>query len=172
MTKMPSTAPVRYTSVDSPVGRLWVAYDGDRICAAMLVGDEREFVARGESEIGRPLVRDAAPPPDLIAAIERRLAEGSPVSFDLDRFTPFQRAVLEAVAAIPMGEVRTYGEVALDVGRPGAARAVGEVMRTNQIPVLIPCHRVVRAGGDIGRYSPDPAIKHRLLVLEGALSEE
>jgi methylated-DNA-[protein]-cysteine S-methyltransferase len=77
--------------------------------------------------------------------------------------------VLEAVAAIPRGEVRTYGEVALEVGHPGAARAVGEVMRTNRIPVLIPCHRVVRSGGDVGQYSPDPIMKRRLLKAEGAL---
>ena len=163
---------IHYTSVETPVGRLWVAYDGELVCGAMLDAEERTFVGRCEAELGRPLFPDPAPPRGLIEAVEQRLSDGSPLSFDLERFTPFQRAVLEEVAAIPLGEVRTYGEVALAVGHPGAARAVGEVMRTNQIPLLIPCHRVVRAGGDIGRYSPDPAIKRRLLTIEGVLTPD
>jgi methylated-DNA-[protein]-cysteine S-methyltransferase len=172
MTATTATTPIRYTSVETPVGRLWVGYESGRVCAAMLTEDEQRFVAEYRAAFGRPMEPDPSPPADLLAAITQRLADGGDVPFDLDRFTPFQRAVLEAVAAIPAGEVRTYGEVALAVGRPRAARAVGEVMRTNQIPVLIPCHRVVRASGDIGRYSPDPAIKRRLLILEGALPDE
>jgi O-6-methylguanine DNA methyltransferase len=165
-------SPLQYTSVESPVGRLWFAYDGERVCGAKLTEDEHEFLIHVESELGRPLQADPDPPARLVAAVNQRLTTGTPVPFDLDDFTPFQRAVLEAVAAIPPGEVRTYGEVALAVGHPGAARAVGEVMRTNRIPVLIPCHRVVRAGGGIGGYSPDPSIKRRLLVLEGALDSD
>lgn len=170
MSSRTKTASVRYTSVETPVGRLWIAYDGDVVCGAMLGAEEHAFVVRCEDELDRPLQPDPAPPRQLLEAVERRLAVGSPLTFDLERFTPFQRAVLEEVAAIPRGEVRTYGEIALAVGRPGAARAVGEVMRTNQIAVLIPCHRVVRAGGDIGRYSPDPSIKRYLLTIEGALT--
>src|SRR5262245_58581394 len=135
----------------------------------MLGTNEGSFAARCERDLDRRVEKDPTPPPELLGAIERRLEEGSPLDFDLERFTDFQRDVLEEVAAIPSGEVRPYGEVAMAVGRPGAARAVGEVMRKNQIAVLIPCHRVVRAGGDIGRYSPDPSIKHRLLEVEGAL---
>jgi len=160
-----------YTSVETAVGRLWISYAGGRVCAAMLTEDEGTFVERCQRELDRPLEYDPHPPEDLLAAVQVRLQDGAPVPFDLDRFTPFQRAVLQAVASIPRGEVRTYGEIAIAVGRARAARAVGEVMRTNQIPVLIPCHRVVRAGGDIGNYSPDPSIKRRLLAIEGALQD-
>jgi methylated-DNA-[protein]-cysteine S-methyltransferase len=160
---------LRFTNVDTPVGQLWVGYDERGVCLAMLGDSEQAFVERALDSLDRVAVRDSDPPLELLAAIEDRVEKDAPLGFNLDRFTPFQRAVLEAVAAIPRGEVRSYGEVALEVGHPGAARAVGEVMRTNRIPVLIPCHRVVRSGGDIGRYTPDPAIKRRLLRLEGAL---
>lgn len=159
-----------FTSVDTPVGPLWVGYDEGGVCLAMLGDSEQAFVERAMDSLGRVAVRDPEPPADLLAAIEDRVETDASIGFNLERFTPFQRAVLEAVAAIPRGEVRTYGEVAFEVGHPGAARAVGEVMRTNRIPVLIPCHRVVRSGGDIGRYSPDPIIKRRLLIAEGALT--
>jgi O-6-methylguanine DNA methyltransferase len=163
------TDELRYTSVETSVGRLWVGYDKEGVCLAMLSDSEQAFVERALDSLGREAVRDPQPKPEILGAIEDRVQNDGPVRFNLERFTPFQRAVLETVAAIPRGEVRTYGEVALEVGHPGAARAVGEVMRTNRIPVLIPCHRVVRSGGDIGRYSPDPAIKRRLLAAEGAL---
>lgn len=164
------TVRLRYSGLPTSVGRLWIAYDAEgHICMTMLRADENAFVARCRRELQAGVERDPEPPPDLVKAVEARLAGDAPLPFQLDDFTPFQRAVLEAVAAIPRGEVRTYGEVASSVGHPGAARAVGEVMRTNRIPVLIPCHRVVRAGGDVGRYTPDPAIKRQLLIEEGAL---
>ena len=164
---------LRFTCVVTPVGSLFVGYDDDGICLAMLGESEQAFVERALDELGQVPMHDPEPPADLVAAIEDRLENNGPIKFNLDlyRYTPFQRAVLEAVVAIPRGEVRTYGEVALEVGRPGAARAVGEVMRTNRIPVLIPCHRVVRSGGDVGRYTPDPAIKRRLLAVEGAIDD-
>ena len=162
---------IRYTTVDTPGGQLFVGYDENGICVAMLGESEQAFVERALDELGCVPTYDADPPREILAAIEDRLQHNGPIRFNLEPYgyTPFQRAVLEAVVAIPRGEVRTYGEVALEVGHPGAARAVGEVMRTNRIPVLIPCHRVVRSGGDIGRYSPDPTIKRRLLAAEGAL---
>jgi methylated-DNA-[protein]-cysteine S-methyltransferase len=160
---------IRYTSVVTPVGSLWVGYDESGVCVAMLGESEQAFVERALDSLGRNAIRDPEPPGEILAAIEGRVEKDGPIRFNLSRFTPFQRAVLEAVAAIPRGEVRSYGEIAWEVGHPGAARAVGEVMRTNRIPILIPCHRVVRSGGDIGRYTPDPAIKRRLLQIEGAL---
>ena len=162
---------LRYTEVETPVGPLLVGYDEGGVCIAMLGDSEQAFVERSLDSLGRLPARDPEPPVDLLAAIQDRIERNTPIHFNLGRQTPFQRAVLEAVAAIPRGEVRTYGEVALEVGHPGAARAVGEVMRTNRIPVLIPCHRVVRAGGDIGNYSPDPSFKRRLLRAEGALAD-
>ena len=161
--------PLRYTSFPTAVGRLWVAYADGAICLTLLGTDPNAFLGRCREELGREPEADPDPPPAIVQGVQARLNGDAPLEFDLRSRTPFQRAVLQAVAAIPRGEVRTYGEIALAVGRPGAARAVGEVMRTNRIPVLIPCHRVVRAGGDVGGYTPDPAIKRRLLEIEGAL---
>jgi len=96
--------------------------------------------------------------------------EGGPVTFhlpvDLSGYSHFQRSVLEELAAIPWGTTRTYGEVAQAVGRPRAARAVGQACGQNRIPVVIPCHRVTAAGG-LGGFGAGLAWKRRLLALEG-----
>jgi len=160
---------LRLTSVDTPVGTLLVAYQGNTVVASKLADDEAAFAAECADDLDAELERDGERTTGMSATLFARVHANASLSFDLEGRTPFQRAVLEYVAAIPRGEVRTYGEVARAVGHPGAARAVGEVMRKNRIAVLIPCHRVVRAGGDIGRYTPDPAVKRRLLLAEGAL---
>lgn len=82
------------------------------------------------------------------------------------RQTPFAKLVRAAVQKIPRGETRTYGEIAREVGRTGAARAVGTIMKQNYDP-LIPCHRVVRADGSVGAYNRGgPAAKRALIVAE------
>ena len=82
--------------------------------------------------------------------------------------TEFQRKVLDGCRAIPPGETLSYGELAQIAGAPGAARAVGNVMKTNKLPLVVPCHRVVGSGGALGGYSaPDGlAMKKRLLERE------
>ena len=79
----------------------------------------------------------------------------------------FERAVYEALLAIPPGETVSYGELAEMAGYPRAARAVGNAMAGNPIPVVVPCHRVIRSDGTMGRYGNDPRWKERLLVHEG-----
>lgn len=83
--------------------------------------------------------------------------------------SPFRRAVLAVVRAVPYGTTLTYGEVALRAGSPRAARAVGQVLARNPLPIVIPCHRVLAAGGRPGGYSGGAglATKRRLLALEG-----
>ncbi|ACA60035.1 methylated-DNA--[protein]-cysteine S-methyltransferase [Candidatus Desulforudis audaxviator] len=97
---------------------------------------------------------------------------GRAVDFDLipvdwSGYTPFQRAVLEAVREVPWGETRTYGELARLVGRPRASRAVGNALGTNRTPLVVPCHRIIRAGGALGGFGGGPELKDRLLRLEG-----
>ncbi len=84
------------------------------------------------------------------------------------RGSPFQRAVWEALRTIPWGEVESYGEVAARLGCPGAARAVGGANHQNPIAILIPCHRVVQAGGRLGGYGGGPEVKRWLLAHEAA----
>ena len=89
------------------------------------------------------------------------------VPVDLATTTAFDRRVLAAMAAIQYGETRTYGELARAVGSPGAARAVGHACGRNPVPVLLPCHRVVRSGGGLGGYSGGGLdVKAALLALE------
>lgn len=121
----------------------------------------------------RPLKRNA--PPSRWAALLERYFAGEAVEFDLDLeryaelagLTPFERDVYAALGGVPRGSVISYGELAAVAGHPGAARAVGSVMARNELPVILPCHRVVRSDGSLGLYGDDPQWKHRLLVLEG-----
>jgi methylated-DNA-[protein]-cysteine S-methyltransferase len=86
---------------------------------------------------------------------------------DFSGYTPFQKLVLELVRSIPCGEFRTYGQVSLQAGLLKGARAVGGVMRANRTPLVIPCHRVLAAGGKLGGFSGGLDMKRYLLELEG-----
>jgi methylated-DNA-[protein]-cysteine S-methyltransferase len=85
---------------------------------------------------------------------------------DLNGLTPLQRATLKAVAAVPYGEVRSYSEIAAQVGRPQACRFVGTTLSRNPFPIFIPCHRIVRADGSLGGFSGGTDLKQRMLLLE------
>jgi O-6-methylguanine DNA methyltransferase len=91
------------------------------------------------------------------------------VRYDLSGLTEFEQAVLRKTLEIPRGEVRTYSWVAREIGRPRAVRAVGTALANNPIPILIPCHRVVRSDGVIGQYGAGgPEAKFKILAHEGA----
>lgn len=177
-------AALRYATLETPLGRLGLAYRNARVvyCAAVypslptslpqgergdpLVTFERA-VAR---EIGEWPEQDAAAPAPLQRAVRDHLAGRRRFKeVDLSWLKPFQRRVLEKTAQIPRGEVRPYGWIAREIGAPGAVRAVGTALGHNPVPFLIPCHRVVRSDGSLGEYSGGgPAVKERVLLLEGA----
>lgn len=90
----------------------------------------------------------------------------SGLSFDLEGFTPFEKKILRALSKMDLGEVRSYADLARAAGSPRASRAVGSVMGKNRLPILLPCHRVVRADGSLGGYSKGLIWKRRLLALE------
>ena len=109
------------------------------------------------------------------AAMIGQYFEGKPVAFDqlkmdLSTFTPAEQKVLKTLAKIRRGQVVTYQELAEKAGFPKGARFVGNVMRKNRLPVLLPCHRVLRSGGGLGGYSLGLSWKKRLLELEGVRS--
>lgn len=113
---------------------------------------------------------------DLIERVQE-FARGEPTDFsdvavDTRGATSFQRRVIDACRAIPWGETLTYGQLARIVGRPGAARAVGSVMSSNRVPLVVPCHRVVAASGGLGGFSAPQgiAMKRRLLAAEQRVS--
>lgn len=111
--------------------------------------------------------------PDALAVPAEQLMEyfaGKRREFDLDvdltGTTEFQRAVLTAVRDVPYGQTVTYGELASELGRPGGGRAVGSALGENPVPVVIPCHRVVRTDGEVGGYTAGSGYKEQLLELE------
>ena len=162
-------APTLYAPMDTPLGHIWVAYREDviRYVSSM---DEQSFLARAREILDEPLFREEQPPTAVmrrvVAAIEGR--RPLPEQVDLSTVTPFQRAVLEATLRIPRGEVRSYAWIARELGRPRAVRAVGTALARNPIQYVIPCHRVIRSGGDLGNYSGGGVVtKERALQYEG-----
>jgi methylated-DNA-[protein]-cysteine S-methyltransferase len=101
----------------------------------------------------------------------RRFASGEPVGFNdvplsLDHLTPFGRHVVAACQRITWGHTRSYGDLAAECGSPGAARAVGSVMAKNRFPLIVPCHRVLASGGELGGYSAPEGLKMKRRLLE------
>ena len=117
---------------------------------------------------GRPAARSDALPDDLYDAIERAFATGrrDELTFDFEGATPFQQSVWEACLGVPAGETRTYAEIATVIHRPNAVRAVGTALGSNPIPVLVPCHRVLRTDGSLGGYAFGELVKQKLLDRE------
>jgi methylated-DNA-[protein]-cysteine S-methyltransferase len=103
----------------------------------------------------------------LIRAVEGILSNGTVIrNIKLDvSLTPFQWQVLETIQQIPFGETRTYREVAAMIGKPKAARAVGQALKKNPLPLIFPCHRILAAKG-LGGFSSGLAVKKYLLDLE------
>ena len=130
----------------------------------------RERVAREH-----PSVREMEPPDRIrqVAASVARLVEGgseglAEVPLDWGGVTPFQRRVYEAAREIPPGETRSYGELAMRMGSPGGARAVGHALGRNPFVLVVPCHRVLAANGGLGGFSAHGGVrtKRRLLDIE------
>lgn len=104
-----------------------------------------------------------------LTAASRRVGKPALPPLDLSRGTKFRLRVWEELRRIPRGETRGYGEIAGELGRRKAARAVGGACGANPIPVLIPCHRVLAANGGLGGFSGGLEWKRRLLAIEGVL---
>jgi O-6-methylguanine DNA methyltransferase len=160
----------RMAPMDSPLGTLWVAWNGRGISEVELAPDGAEAAARHERRTGRRTSVAAALPHELAAAIGRRLAGETRVRIPLDLRgrTEFEVAVWTKALEIPRGEVRPYGWIAAEIGRPKAVRAVGTALGHNPVPLIVPCHRVVRTDGTIGQYSlGGPGNKRTILAAEG-----
>jgi len=160
--------------MDSPVGPVWVATTGIGICTVGLGAGQPEFFAWLSRHVGPEPPREDVETLAPALAQLREYFSRTRREFDLPldvRGTAFQRAVWAEVAHIPYGATTTYGEIAQRIGRPGAARAVGAAVGANPLPILIPCHRVIGAGGSLTGYGGGLEVKAALLRLEGALLE-
>lgn len=168
-TLLSAPAPTLYAPMTTPLGQVWVAYR-DEVIRFVSSMDEETFLTRAREALDEPLFREEQPPAvvarRVLAAIEGR--RPLPEQVDLSTVTPFQRAVLEAALRIPRGEVRSYAWIARELGHPRAVRAVGTALARNPIQYVIPCHRVIRSGGDLGNYSGGGVeTKERALHYEG-----
>ncbi len=163
----------KYGSMESPVGPLLIAAT-DAGVVEITFGrhtSNQEFFSH---VIERGF--DPVPDQQAINPVVNQLKEyfqGSrnvfDVPVDFTGLTPFARDVLQATAAVPFGGTATYSEIAKKISNPGAARAVGNALGKNPVPIILPCHRVVPADHSIGKYTGGVDIKVSLLSIEGAL---
>jgi len=162
---------IGFDIVDSPIGELLVAASNRGVASIWFDPDpavDLERLARigGARVLRSPRsVDEARRELDEYFAGRRRSFD---LSLDLRALPPFTVAVLDELARVPYGETTTYGALARKVGHPRAARAVGTVMNRNRIPIVLPCHRVVGATGNLTGYAGGLHRKETLLELEGA----
>lgn len=164
---------VAYDSVDSPIGRLLVATTGKGLVRISFHSEAEDLVL---DELARRVSPRVVKAPRKVAPVARELDEyfdGRRTQFDVpvdwSLVGPYARKILRATAAIPFGQVSTYREVARKAGNPAAGRAAGNALGSNPIPVVVPCHRVLRTNGGLGGYAGGLDKKELLLRLEGAL---
>lgn len=163
-----------YWRLETSIGSVFVAHSRAGISTVERARSGEEFEKRFQKRFGRPIAPDRGAPPKNVRAVAEGKIRGrdAGLEFDLRGLSEFERAVLLKALEIPPGEVRPYGWVAREIGHPEAVRATGSALAKNPVPLLIPCHRVVRSDGRIGNYSlGGPRNKRTLLEAEGAQPE-
>ncbi|HEY7661044.1 MAG TPA: methylated-DNA--[protein]-cysteine S-methyltransferase [Actinomycetota bacterium] len=165
---------VGYGTVDTPIGRVLIAVTKVGLVRVAYPDEDLDLVLEELADDLSPRVLEDPRRTDgarrqLDAYFEGRVKRFR-TALDWSLATGgFSRRVLEATAAIPFGSVSTYRDVATRAGSPRAARAAGNALHDNPLPIVVPCHRVVPSAGGIGQYGGDPWRKEFLLRLEGAL---
>lgn len=159
-----------YAPIETPIGSLFVAYNGCGISMIRQADERTAFEQHFNDRVGRAIRYEDHLPPALQHAILARIngSDEAALAFDLRKLSPFERAVLRKAAEIPRGEVRPYAWIAREIDHPKAVRAVGTALGHNPLPLLIPCHRVVRTDGHLGHYIFGDQIKRTILDQEGA----
>lgn len=158
-----------YVTAAGPLGLLHVAFNPLGVSAIVPTSNVAVFRKIHHRTVGRPAYPAEAMPSRLAGSLGRALETGrlGRLRLDLRQLTGFQRDVLQITARIPPGEVRPYGWVAREMGKPRAVRAVGSALGRNPVPIVIPCHRVVRSDGGVGDYAFGAVMKTALLEHEG-----
>lgn len=163
---------VAYRTVDTPVGTLLLAATGTGLVRVAYAREGHDTVLATLAERVSPRILHA---PGRLDGVARQLDEyfsGSRTVFDLPldlRLAKgFRRAVLDHLPSIAYGRTESYAQVAAAAGSPKAVRAVGTACATNPLPVVVPCHRVVKSDGSFGGYVGGPDAKHTLLTMEAA----
>jgi methylated-DNA-[protein]-cysteine S-methyltransferase len=164
-----------FTTFDTAIGRCGIAWS-DRGLVGVQLPEAGDMATRERMLRRFPVAAEGPPPPKAQLAIDGIVAllRGEPtdlstIALDMEGVAPFHRRVYQVARTIPPGKTLAYGDVAARAGAPGAARAVGQALGRNPFPIIVPCHRVVAAGGKIGGFSAHggAATKRRMLAIEG-----
>lgn len=161
-----------YTSFHSPLGPIFIALNGQNVCDLAIIPEKEKFLERLEQKYGLHVEKDIKSLKDVVSRLKDYFS-GKKVGFnDIDlapEGTAFEMEVWKTLLKIPYGETRSYKWVAEKIGRPKSFRAVGGACGRNPIPIVIPCHRVIKETGELGGYSGGLWIKRKLLEIEGVL---
>jgi methylated-DNA-[protein]-cysteine S-methyltransferase len=170
-----------FTVFDTAIGACGIAW-GERGVVAVQLPERNELATRTRLLRRCADACEKSPPPEvqrtidaIVALLRGERSDLSAVAIDLDRAEPFERRVYDIARTIAPGAISTYGEIATALGDRALARDVGTALGRNPVPLIVPCHRVLAAGGKVGGFSANGGIttKLRLLSIEGArLSEE
>jgi methylated-DNA-[protein]-cysteine S-methyltransferase len=165
-----------FTLFDTPIGKCGLAWGARGVVGVQL--PEASEVETRERMLHRfPTAAEAAAPPEvervldaIVALLNGKGSDLSTVALDMEGVPAFHRRVYEVARTIPPGKTLSYGDIAARLGMRGAARAVGQALGRNPFAIVVPCHRVLGAGGRIGGFSAQGGIdtKRRMLALEGA----
>lgn len=164
------------TLFDTAIGRCGIAW-GPRGIRVFQLPEPSDAGTLRRMFRGSAALPQAEPPPEVQDASHRIVAllQGEPIDLrdvvlDFDGIPPFHQRVYEVAREIPAGQTRTYGEVATQLGDPGASRAVGQALGANPFAIIVPCHRVLAAGGRSGGFSAGGGVstKLRILLIEKA----
>jgi len=161
---------------DTALGTIWAAVSENGLVAVEIQIPEEAMIQSLQRHGYRVVGIDSAKLNEILRQVKEYL-DGRRQAFDFpidwSGFTPFQVQALQATYAIPYGQTRTYGELARQIGRPRAARAVGRAEATNPMPLVIPCHRVLGTDGKLHGYGAGNGLETKawLLAMEGAGSK-
>ncbi len=167
---MNTMTPLGFTVFDSELGPCGLAWSEAGVCIVHL--PDRDAARVRARLLRRTGAAEADPPAEIATAIRdvQALLAGEPktlddIAVDLGDASDFHRKVWAVTRAIQPGETLTYGEVARRIGEPGAARAVGKALGENPVPIIVPCHRVLAAGGGTGGFSGGEGVETKLRLL-------
>jgi methylated-DNA-[protein]-cysteine S-methyltransferase len=169
-----------FTLFDTAIGRCGIAW-GEHGVLAVQLPERNELATRTRLLRRCADAREMAPPSEIARTIDAIIAllNGEPsdltaVALDLDRIEPFERQVYEIARTVGPGATITYGEIATRLGDRALARDVGTALGRNPFPLVVPCHRVLAAGGKVGGFSANGGVttKLRLLSIEGARTSD
>lgn len=165
------------TFFDTVIGRCGLAW-GERGLVGIQLPEIRDAETRARLLRRHPDAKEISPPADVQRALDQITAllrgearDLSAITLDMDKVPPFHRKVYETARSIPAGTTLSYGEIAARLGMPGSARSVGQALGKNPFAIVVPCHRVLAAGGKVGGFSAGGGIatKLRLLSIESAI---